>query len=92
MFSAFASRMMQQQLTPLNRALSRWKTLWEGLMSRISKEEVELAGFMASANEIWLMTKVILQTDSKEYFSGLDSQSLRPFNDLLPRVMDVSNQ
>ena len=61
-------------------------------MSRISIKEVELAGFMACANEIWLIAKVLLRTDSQEFFSGFDSQSLQPFNYLLRRVSEVSDQ
>lgn len=90
-FSAFASRMMQVQLPSLDRALSRWKLLWERLMSRISTEEMEMAGFMNRANEIWLIAKVLLRTDSDEFFSGIESQSWQAFNRLLRRVGEVAD-
>ncbi|RAH68534.1 fungal specific transcription factor domain-containing protein [Aspergillus aculeatinus CBS 121060] len=90
-FSAFASRMMQVQLPSLDRALSRWKLLWERLMSRISTEEMELAGFMNRANEIWLIAKVLLRTDSDEFFSGIESRSWQAFNRLLRRVGEVAD-
>ncbi|KAF9890029.1 hypothetical protein FE257_006709 [Aspergillus nanangensis] len=90
-FSAFASRMMQVQLPSLDRALSRWKLLWERLMSRISTEEMEMAGFMNRANEIWLIAKVLLRTDSDEFFRGIESQSWQAFNRLLRRVGEVAD-
>jgi hypothetical protein len=37
----------------------------------------ELAGFMASANELWLVAKAILRNNSEEYFSLFDGQSLQ---------------
>ncbi|KAI9037296.1 uncharacterized protein KD926_000658 [Aspergillus affinis] len=93
MFSAFTSRMIQQNLAPLHRALSRWKILWEELISQTSNEaEMELAGFMASANELWLVTKAIMRIDSEEYFSLFDGQSLQPFNELFPSIIDMKNQ
>ena len=93
MFSAFASRMIQQNSTPLHRALSRWKILWEELISQTSnKGEMELAGFMASANELWLVAKAILRNNSEEYFSLFDGQSLQPFNELFPSIIDMDDQ
>ncbi|KAE8370813.1 hypothetical protein BDV27DRAFT_119079 [Aspergillus caelatus] len=93
MFSISTSWMNQPNLAPLHRALSRWKILWDSLTSRTgNKEEMELAGFMACANEMWLVTKAILRTDSKEYYSLSDGKSLQPFNELFPSIIDMKDQ
>lgn len=92
MFSALASRVIHEKLTPLDRALSRWKILWERLISRSTEEEMERAGFMASANELWLISKAILQTDSPQYSSVTDRNILQPFRELFPSVVQMRNE
>ncbi|OQE18597.1 hypothetical protein PENSTE_c017G04256 [Penicillium steckii] len=93
MFSAIASRTIQQISISIHRALSRWKTLWEEMISQTSnKEEMESAGFMASANEMWFVTKAILQIDPEEYFGKFDGQSLQSFSKLFPSIIEMKNQ
>lgn len=93
MFSAIASRTIQQISTSMHRALSRWKTLWEERISQATnKHEMESAGFMASANEMWLVTKAILQIDPEEYFGKFDGQSPQSFSKLFPSIMQIKNQ
>lgn len=83
--------MIKYQSAPLERALTRWKELWDKELSETSNEEVQLAGFMANANEIWLVAKVLLKTDLNNFYNGLDSQSFKPFMDLLHRVHEVND-
>lgn len=59
-------------------------------MSQIDPDEIELAGFMASANEFWLVDRVLLKTDVQEFFS-LDSQSIRPLGTLLRHVNETTD-
>lgn len=92
MFSALASRVIHEKLTPLDRALSRWKILWERLISRSTEEDMERAGFMASANELWLISKAILQTDTSHYSGLNDGNILQPFRDLFPSVVQMENE
>ena len=57
-----------------------------------NKEEMESAGFMASANEMWFVTKAILQIDPEEYFGKFDGQSLQSFSKLFPSIIEMKNQ
>lgn len=61
-------------------------------MSQVESEEVQMAGFMANANELWLVAKILLKTDIHDFSRGLESQSFKPFLNLLQRVDEFSDQ
>ncbi|EAW25565.1 uncharacterized protein NFIA_043840 [Aspergillus fischeri NRRL 181] len=85
-FSAQASRTIQRQLPVLERALSRWKLLWDRSVSQAHSQELERAGIMMSASEVWLLGRAFLHMESKDFLDGLDSDSMINMESLASHV------
>jgi hypothetical protein len=47
----------------LERALDRWRILWDELQNRPDKEQNEMLGFMKHALEFWVLAKTLLRAD-----------------------------
>jgi len=47
----------------LERALDRWRNLWDELQNRSDKEQLERLGFMKHALEFWVLAKTLLRAD-----------------------------
>ncbi|KAJ6178265.1 hypothetical protein N7519_008726 [Penicillium mononematosum] len=85
-FSAHATGTIQRQLQVIERALSRWKLIWDLLISQTPSEELERVGIMMSADEVWLLGKVFLRMDPKDFLEGLDSDSMEDIESLVNRM------
>lgn len=89
--SALATRTIFHQNFQLRRALKRWHLLWKTSTARITKEELGLTGFMMCGEEIWLLAKAFLRTNSENFVKGLDCDSMVPLKSLLNQVHEMSN-
>ncbi|KAJ5987007.1 hypothetical protein N7451_011372 [Penicillium sp. IBT 35674x] len=47
----------------IERALDKWRTLWDELQSRSNQEQLERLGFMKHALEFWVLAKTLLSAD-----------------------------
>ena len=47
----------------IERALDKWRKLWDELQSRSDKEQFERLGFMKHALEFWVLAKTLLRAD-----------------------------
>lgn len=47
----------------IERALDRWRTLWDELQRKIDKEQFERLGYMKHALEFWVLAKTLLRAD-----------------------------
>ncbi|PLB48305.1 hypothetical protein P170DRAFT_510939 [Aspergillus steynii IBT 23096] len=71
--AAFHTRTIQHERTRFQRALSRWNSIWDALVPKISADELAMVGFMSCAKEIWLLTQALLRLDPGEYLNGAES-------------------
>lgn len=62
-FSALTSHSMPHMRHILDRALERWRLLWDNLHERYGKQGLELLGFMKHALEFWVLAKRLLRAD-----------------------------
>jgi hypothetical protein len=44
-----------------HRALDRWRLLWKDLLWRSEIHELDLVGYVGCAEELWLLSRVLLQ-------------------------------
>lgn len=74
------------------RALERWKQLWDTVIQK--EYPYEVTGFFRHAQEYWLLGKVELKEDLDPILSddGIppDDDSLKKINDILKKINELS--
>ena len=63
-------------LDPLKLAIDNWKTLWDQVRTKLTREQMKKMGFETSADSYWTLTKLIVHRfDPKSTTSPADGQS-----------------
>ncbi|KAJ5762082.1 uncharacterized protein N7511_005464 [Penicillium nucicola] len=62
-FSAQTTHSIPYMRQVLERALDRWRILWDELQSRSDEAQLEMLGFMKHALEFWVLAKTLLRAD-----------------------------
>ena len=63
-------------LEPLKLAIQNWKTLWDDIRSRMTREQMQDMGFETSADSYWTLTKLIVHRFDTKSNSSPDGTQL----------------
>ncbi|KAH7015484.1 hypothetical protein EDB80DRAFT_708043 [Ilyonectria destructans] len=92
-FNASVACTLSINKTPLERALSRWRLLWDLRIEQASSSHASSIGFFQHADEYWSLAKLMLEEQmplAKESKGELDQDSMDEVNSFIKRFASMS--